>query len=252
MKRILIFELLFAAFLCNSCSKNSDSPTPPPPPPPSSLKVKTMTTEITASGSFHFLIVSTLSYDAQDRIIKVQSDSGYTNFSYQNNLVRKDIYQNGQPTQHLYYYLNSMSLLDSLITLAEGIPGRFRSDYYYNSKNQLIKIVMTSENAFGNFTDSALYEYNGNGDLTTITQGDNINSYEYFDKPNVENSSFMLYPGLRPGPHLLKTSSFTYMSDSNTTTYAYDFDEDGRIVTVTAQTTGVAYSQTHITRYTYY
>ena len=111
---------------------------------------------------------------------------------------------------------------------------------------------MTSENMFGNYTDSALYEYNGNGDVTTITQGDNINSYEYFDKPNFENSSFMLSPGLQANPHLLKTSSFTYMSDSDATTYTYDFDDDDRIVTVTAQTTGVAYSQTHITSYTYY
>jgi hypothetical protein len=91
-----------------------------------------------------------------------------------------------------------MSLLDSLITYAEGIPGRFRSDYFYNSKNQLIKIVMTSENIFGNYTDSSFYEYNGSGDVTTITQGDNINSYEYFDKPNFENSSFMLSRDCRP------------------------------------------------------
>ena len=250
MKRILLFQLIFSAFLCNSCSKNSDGPTPPPPPP-SSLKVKTITTDVTGS-SFNFLTVSTLSYDSQDRIIKAQSDSGYTNFTYQNNLVKKDVYQNGQPTQHLYYYLNSMSLLDSLITYAEGIPGRFRSDYFYNSKSQLTKIVMTSENMFGNFTDSALYDYNGNGDVTTITQGDNINSYEYFDKPNFENSSFMLSPGLQASPHLLKTSSFTYMSISDVTTYAYAYDGDGRIATVTAQTTGVAYSQTHVTRYTYY
>jgi len=250
MKRILLFQLLFAAFLCNSCSKNSDSPAPPPPPP--SLKVKTMTTEVTGSGSFHFLIVSTLSYDSQDRIIKAQSDSGYTNFTYQTNLVKKDIYQNGQPTQHLYYYLNSMSLLDSLITYAEGIPGRFRSDYFYNSKSQLIKIVMTSENMFGNYTDSALYEYDGNGDLTTITQGDNINSYEYFDKPNFQNSSFMLIPGRQPNPHLVKTSRFTYMSISDMTTYAYDYDDDGRIATITEQTTGTGYSQTYIESYTYY
>ena len=111
---------------------------------------------------------------------------------------------------------------------------------------------MTSENIFGNYTDSSFYEYNGSGDVTTITQGDNINSYEYFDKPNFENSSFMLYPGLQASPHLLKTSSFTYMSISDVTTYAYAYDGDGRIATVTAQTTGVAYSQTHITSYTYY
>jgi hypothetical protein len=111
---------------------------------------------------------------------------------------------------------------------------------------------MSSENPFGNYKDSALYEYNSGGDVAKITQGANINSYEYFDKPNFENSSLMLHPGDRPNPHLVKTSWFTYMSNSNMTTYAYDFDADGRISTITEQTTGVAYSQTYTASYTYY
>ena len=110
---------------------------------------------------------------------------------------------------------------------------------------------MTSESTFGNYMDSALYEYNGNGDVSKITQGDNVNSYEYFDKPNFENSSFMLTPGLQPNPHLVKTSWFTYMSISDITTYAYEYDDDGRMATITEQTTGAAYSQTYTVSFTY-
>jgi hypothetical protein len=248
MKRFLLFELLIAIILFNGCTKNPNTTTNPQP----SFKVKTLKEEITRSDSFHYISTATLSYDSQDRLIKMESDSSRSIFAYENNLVKKDLYQTGSPDQHFYYYLNSNSLLDSLV-LYYGTTDTSHVNYYYNSKEQMIKIISTYVNRWGARKDTVSYEYNNNGDIAKIIQGYSVNSYEYYDKPNFQNSVSMLFPGTALNPDLLKTSYYTYTGGHATTqNFTYNFDDYNRIVTITDLSTSDFYSETFTTTYTYY
>jgi hypothetical protein len=249
MKLVTSFGLLSAAILFNCCTKDSGTITSNSQ---HSLKVKSFTEEITIDSSQHYVSTSTLSYDAQERLIKLQSEKTVIDLAYETNLIRKSVYQAGLDDQHFYYYLNADTLLDSSI-LYNGSADAIYFYYLYNDKKQLANLITKRVYSWGNTVDTTAYEYNDGGDVSKIIQGAGINSYEYYDKPNFENSVSMLNPDITHNVHLLKKSSYSFMGyDVINTSYTYEYDDYGRVAALMRESIADFYSEAYKITYTYY
>ena len=242
MKRFLLYELLIVLTLTQGCTKDSGSPSP-------SNKVKTITTKIT-SISYNLLTTNTLSYDTQDRLVKAQSDSSTSIFTYEDNVIKKDVYEAGQPDQHLYYHLNAMGLSDSVLDYF-GSADTIHWYFHYNTNNQLVQENWFVLNGWSAYRDTSFFQYNSYGDISTVsdTHG-GMNTYEYFDTRRPASTADMLNTGLAPAKNLLKKRTFTISSQgfSVVSNFTYELDKAGRIL---SETEDLGY-ETIVTSYTYY
>ena len=243
MKRALLFEFLLV--ILYGCSKDSGNAGTG-----ASLKVKSVTEEL-AGPTYHRVTTSMLSYDPQDRLISLQSDSITTSLTYGPGLIEKNVYHIGLPEEHSFFYVRPDGVVDSSVLYSVIFDSIYFS-YQYNSKNQLEMETMRSNVWPASSYDTIYYEYNSAGDFSKTTQAGNVNTFEYYDQPNYRTPLSILIPWFPVTPHLLKQSWYAFNGvNQTTTTCAYDFDDYGRIISVSNQTTG-SYPQAYKITYTYY
>jgi len=262
MKKLPLFITLAVIVLLNSCTK--DSGLNANNTPDTSLKVKTLTEDVVDSFNManNTHTVFTLSYDGEDRLIKMESENYNIDFEYGNNIIKKNIYEKGQPAQHFYYYFKNDLLLDSSVVITESSPGdTMHATYIYNEQGQLeqeIDIVKDNVSDKDSFVYEYTYDSRGNltGYLANASWGYyGSGSYTYSDSANFSNSADMIYPDKIYSPNLLeKASSDSWVPGSGSidSYYKYKFDNNHRIVEIIrSDIFSTGYVFTFTTSYTY-
>jgi hypothetical protein len=243
MKKVLLYLTPTVIILFNSCTKNGGADAGNQPD--TSLKVKTLTEDVIYRyGIENLHRVYILEYNAQNRLIKMKSDSSNIDFEYTNNIIRKNsytLYTNGYIKERITCYFNNVSgLLDSSETVSEGIVDSaiVRSAYFYNAENMREQEIITTINyTHGTRTiDTAFYKYDNNGNLFTLTWPDKPYWWEekniYYNSANFYNSADMIYPDRIKNKNLLKEYTLSTYT-AGTERFSYKFDSHHRISVIT-------------------
>jgi len=245
MKKVLLYLISVVIILFNSCTKNAGPDAGNRPD--TSLKVKTLTedyrlwTNYGSDQNPHTVFI--LEYDAENKLIKMKSDSVNIDFEYSNNIIKKNTYTLSRygdySEQHINYYFNNISLLlDSSISVTEGTVDTaiVRSVYFYNSENKRELEIITSTDIYRTIIDTGFYKYDNNGNLFSRTRP-SYPYYEentYYDSVNFHNSADMIYPDRINNPNLLKEYNSAFNSVfGGIERFSYKFDSNHRISVIT-------------------
>lgn len=189
-------------------------------------------------------------YDNQGRLINRAAPEGNAAYTYTSSLVTEKIDALTGPVT-LIYELNQQGLVSKCYNLAAT---QFFTSYQYNADGVLIT---ETYNGPGNSVTETSYHYGTAGDLDSaiVRQFNSIIQRKIFEfdtnQPNViaaEKFGISIFG--KDSPHLIKKQMDISPGGSTVTnSYAYEFDNTGRVTKIIKRQPGT--SQEEITNYNY-
>jgi hypothetical protein len=256
MKPILTFcnTVLFLAattgtFLMSSCKKDNSSTSSG-----SSSLPKTYTEIVRNSIIGNSSTTYDLTYDSKNRLIGVTSIPAppVLNFVYaypSSSSYTMDLYENGSLSIHEIFYLNNLSKVDSTFQYDDS-QDTTTEKYIYDA-NKLLVQLKTYDYSSGIATLSSTanntFDANGNATLSVDDQGNTTVNTFYTDQPNSLTLGQTFLP---QNTNLLKTTTLTTSSYTETATHYYTFDSNNRVIQDSAVISGYVVA-TGIKNYTY-
>jgi len=228
----IAFALVTVIILFPACQKDYDAGVTLPPLPTdtsansNSYKVKTYTEDYSTPAGRE-VVTYNVSYDEKGRLSSAVSTTspgdkfvyGYTPDSY-----TLDIYNAGQISIHVVYFINSLSLIDSSLQYNDT-KDTSSEKYIYNAGRQLIRLQEYQHVAgMGAILSNVHhYDYDNKGNLLKDSTNNSLERYEYYD--NLFNN-LSIGLDIRPrNKNLVKTT----ISDGGTVSHTYTFDNLNRL-----------------------
>jgi len=235
MKATFPLLAFILVILFSSCQKEISGeilPGTTPDTTTTSYLVKTYTEDITSSVIGNSVTTYDLSYDAQNRITSLVSESNTGDksvYTYpSSNAITMELFNGGSLSIHENFFLNSYSLVDSTLQYNDE-SDTSTEKYIYNSAKQLTTYKeYTYTTASGAVLENVhTYTYDNNGNVLGEKDYDSEISYEYYSDlkataivgPNI----FYL------SKNLVKKTTYTYGSITATIDHTYTFDNKNRL-----------------------
>jgi len=228
------FVLFIAAITFSSCEKEFNYMITPSGSPSNSMssKVKAYTEDV-ASSSGHSVTTFNLSYDTKDRITSLISATLPGDkfvYQYTNNSFSVDIYNSNQLSIHSVYFINSLSLVDSSIQYNDT-KDTMTEKYLYNSGKQLIKLQEYDYSTPAGPVLSSIHyhSYDNSGNLLKDSAANAVINYAYYNDLPDNLSMGQAYS--QRNKNLVKTTTYTEGSTTETINHTYTFDNYNRLLT---------------------
>jgi YD repeat-containing protein len=198
-----------------------------------------------------------LSYDNNGRLISMISTTGQQKYSYAytgNTSFTLDLLENGEPSIHENFFVNSSLLVDSTFQY-DNTQDTTTERYNYNGSQLTTLLTYDYSNGVSSISTRDTYTYDNNGNGIKDVQDDGFGTinttttFTYTNKPTQVTTNPTYLPVASkdlPATQVVTDGSGNVQAN---VTYAYVFDSAGRVIQVTSTDVSGIYS---VKTYTYY
>ena len=246
---VLFLATTTGTLLLSSCKKDNSSSNSG-----SSSLPKTYTEIVRNATIGNSSTTYDLTYDSKNRLIGVTSIPAppVLNFVYtypSGNSYTLDLYDNGSLGVHEIFLLNNLSKVDSTFQYDDS-QDTTTEKYIYDANKLLVQLKTYDYSAgIAVLTNTTNYSYDANGNATLYVddQGNTTANTFYTDQPNSLTLGQTFLP---QNANLLKTTTLTTSSYTETASHYYSFDSNNRVIQDSAVIGGYIVA-TGIKNYTY-
>jgi YD repeat-containing protein len=234
MKNTVFLSVIITICFLYSCKKDNNNPNSN-----SSSLPKTYTEDIRSSVIGNSVTTYNLNYDANNRLTSMSSMPAppVLNFIYKyaDKSLTLDMYEQNELSIHEIFWLNAASLIDSTFQY-NNTDDSSSEKYFYNGNMQLIQqknYDFYTSGSILNKTTNYTYDNSGNVITATDDQGNATTYIYYTDLPNTFSMGQTYLPNTA---NLVKSTTLTSGSYTETATHFYSFDSSKRLIKDSATT----------------
>lgn len=223
---------LFSIITLGACKKDKDEAKKP------DCRIITITPSPSGT-SFN------ITYNSEGKVSTVSSGNDVTTFAYSGNTIIGTTNTSGTFSSKKIITLGSNGLATNVKTEYNTSGTNWSNDLYEYSGTELIKATSTSS---GGGTPSVSTLTWSNGNIVSVTSGSSVSTLDYFTDKPAQEGDYLYIAQLIGGFQIYKTKNAikSLLSGSSITSFDYNFDSEGKIISLTASgSSNVTYSYQH-------
>src|SRR5689334_13541609 len=170
-----------------------------------------------------------ISYNSDGKISTISTGNDVTTFAYSGNTIIGTTNTSGSFSSKKIITLGSNGLATNVKTEYNTTGTNWNNDVYEYSGTELIKATSTSSSG-GTPSVSTLSWSNGN--IVSVTSGSSVTTLEFFTDKPAQEGDYLDIAQLVGGFQIYKTKNAikSLLSGSSITSFSYNFDAGGKII----------------------